>query len=149
MTSSDVSGSTKPRQLIITTALMAFVVIAALVGAIWLWSTLPHPLTGSVLLLGFSSVLLWFYWQGYGAARWTVLVLSVLLIIDALNVFFRFPVLASFSGEPDLTLGKAKYAVQLCICSYVVGWLVTRQASRYFSVDARRARNSLVPARSR
>jgi hypothetical protein len=149
MTPSESSGTTKPTQLIITTALMAFAVIAALVGAIWLWSTLPHPLTGSVLLLGCSSVLLWFYWQGYGAARWTVLVLSVLLIIDALNVLFRLPLLAPFSAEPDLTFGKAKYVIQLCICTYVVGWLVTRNAARYFSADARRERNSLLVARSR
>jgi len=47
---SELSG--RPAQLVVTTALMACAVAACLIAAIRLWSTLPHPLAGSVLLIG-------------------------------------------------------------------------------------------------
>lgn len=135
MTASESRGA-RPVQLVVTTALMACAVAALLVSAIWLWSTLPHPLVGSALLACSSILLLWFYWRGYSAARWIVMVLGVLLVVDAVNVvLFRVPFLAPFSGSPDLTLGKTKYAIQLCICAYVVGWLFTRRAASYFSEE--------------
>ena len=140
---------TKPAQLFVTTALMACAVAAALTAGIWLWSTLSHPLVGSVLLLGSSILLLWFYWRGHGAARWIVMVLGILLIVDALNVLLPVPFLGLIAGSPDLTLGKTKYAIQLCICVYVVGWLFTRQAATYFGADSRRERNSFSGNRSR
>ena len=98
MTPSESTG-TKPAQLVVTTALMACAVAAALIAGIWLWSTLPHPLVGSVLLVGSSILLLWFYRRGYGAARWIVMVLSILLIVDAVNVFLHVPFLAPLSAH--------------------------------------------------
>jgi hypothetical protein len=127
---------------------MALAAVAAMAAGIWLWSTLPHPLAGSVLLIGCSSVLLWFYWKGYNAARWTVLLLAVFNIIDALYALLRIPLLAPLSGEPDFALGKAKYVLQLCVCTYIVWWLFTKQAASYFRADARRERDSLLPART-
>jgi len=141
--------SGRPGQLVVTTALMACAVAACLIAAIRLWSTLPHPLAGSVLLIGTWIPLLWFYWQGYSAARWIVLILGILDVIDALNVFLKVPFLARFSAPPDLALGKAKYAIQLCICAYIVGWPLTRQATTYFSTDARRERSAFVGSQTR
>jgi hypothetical protein len=141
--------SVRPPQLVVTTVLIAGAVVAALIAAIWLWSMLPHPFVGSVLLAGSSILLLWFYWRGHSAARWIVIVLGILLIIDALNVFLQIRFLAPFSAPPDLKLGKAKYAIQLFICVYVVGWLLTRQAATYFSADARRGRIAFIGSRTR
>lgn len=146
MTPSDLSA--RPTQLLVTTALMTCAIAACLIAAIWLWSTLPHPLVGSVLLIGTWIPLLWYYWQGYSAARWIVLILGILDIVDALNVLLKVPLLSRFSVPPDLAIGKTKYAIQLCICAYVVGWLLTRQAATYFSTDARRERSAFAASRT-
>ena len=135
---------TRPVSLVVTSATMILWTVISGIWLIWRGPGVPHSLVALVLgpLVGVGFVgFLWFYWNGYSWTRYLVLSSSALFAIDALFALTKFHPLiylgAEANGSEYLNLFR------LCISIYLFSWLLTPEASNYFSTDARHERKSL------
>jgi hypothetical protein len=93
---------------------------------------------GHVVAVG----LLWFYWKGYSGARWAVLLISTETAINALASLTRLHVFRYLGAVA--TGGTFLNTCHLCLSLCFVAWLLSPEASKYFTKEARHERLSLA-----
>jgi len=119
--------------------------VASGISLIWHWpGTLPSFLVlvlGLIIWVGF----LWFYWNGYSWTRYLAIWSSGLFVIDALFALSKSHSLVYLGAEAS---GNVYLNVLLLGFNlYLFSWLLTSEAAKYFSTDARHQRESLAAYR--
>jgi hypothetical protein len=132
----------KPIHLVVTAIIWAFSIAISVIYLTVHWLTVPHPLIAFALVPLFGAGVLWFYWKGYSWTRYLMLLTSVLNAIDALYSLTGLQVLTYLGSQVDG--GKFPNVCRLCVSTYFIVWLISSEASKYFSTEARHARQSLA-----
>jgi hypothetical protein len=133
-------AETRPLNLVLTSVILALGILVPYLYGIWAGAVKPSWFTSALV----SSILLWFYWRGYGWARYfTMLGQAIAIAISG----------STLTGHQLLTIAnlgtresKLILIVELLASAYVFGWLLTPQGRRYFSAEARHRRESLSVA---
>jgi hypothetical protein len=140
----DMSKSTqtkhRPNHLVITAVFWIFSIALSLASLIWYWSAVSHPFLWLLINPLLGAGVLWFYWNGYSWARYFVMVTSILSAIDAFYTLSGLHILTYIGAEA--AGGRVLNICRLCFNLYLVVWLFTSEASRYFSTEARHERQS-------
>jgi hypothetical protein len=131
----------KPVNLLCTSVILAAGILYPYLYGIWAGPVKPSWFVSALL----SSILLWFYWRGFGWARYLTLLAQAVTIADsisALNGHHLMTIANLGAHESQLVL-----VCKILASVYVFGWLLTPQARRYFSAEARHQRESLAAGR--
>jgi hypothetical protein len=136
-----------PIHLVVSAALWAISILLSLASVIWYWAASTHPffslLFGPILGAG----LLWLYWNGFSGVRYFLILTSVLYAIDALYALTGLHMFSYLGAEAEGA--KLLNILRLGISLYIVAWLLTSEASKYFTTEARHERKSMRKARQK